>query len=87
MSFGEFVFFAGFIQKVVKVDLYVGINWAYPQRNGHKKVPKDSGGLHTETEGQTSPGGASHPAPGAHRQPPRCNVGSPPPLGCIYTVF
>ena len=33
MSFGEFVFAAGFNQKIVKVDLFVKVNHIYPQRN------------------------------------------------------
>ena len=55
MSFGESVFFVGFIQKTVKVDLHVRFNCAYPQRNGHQKTLEDSGGLHTEAEDETSP--------------------------------
>ena len=58
MSFGESVFSAGFIQKTVKVDLHVRFNCAYQQRNGHQKTLEDSGGLHTEAEGETPPGGA-----------------------------
>ena len=66
MSFGESVFSIGFNQKTVKVDLHVRFNCTYPQRNGHQKVPEDSGGLHIEAEGETPPGGA-----GPTCKPPR----------------
>ena len=33
MSFSESVFSVGFIQKTIKVDLYVRFNCAYTQRN------------------------------------------------------
>ena len=61
MSFGEFVFSTGFIQKTVKVDLHVRINCAYPQRNKHQKVPKDSKGLHAKVEPEWLLGGADQP--------------------------
>ena len=61
MSFGESVFSAGFIQKIIKVDIYVRFNCAYPQRNGQQKVPEDSRGLHTKAEGETPLGGAGQP--------------------------
>jgi len=32
MSFGEFIFSAGFIQKTIKVDQIIKLNHAYPQR-------------------------------------------------------
>jgi hypothetical protein len=84
MSFGEFVFSAGFIQKTVKVDLDVRLNRTYPQRKLPQKVPEDSRGQHTEVEGEAPPGGASQPyvqvsrplEPTSH---PLCYVGSPPP--------
>ena len=78
MSFGESIFSAGFIQKTVKVDLYVRFNRAYPQRNGHQKTLEDSKGLHTEAERQRLPGGAG-PTPWAHMSALPSNVGSPPP--------
>ena len=56
MSFGEFVFSVGFIQKTIKVDLHVRFNYTYPQRNRHQKVLEDSRELHTEVEGETLPG-------------------------------
>jgi hypothetical protein len=67
MNFGESVSSAGFIQKTVKVDLHVKINYAYPQRNGHQKVPEDLRGHHTEVEDEAPlapPIG--RPAPRAH---------------------
>ena len=61
MSFGESVFSAGFIQKTIKLDLHVIFNCTYLQRNGHQKTLEDLGGLHTEAEGETLPGGAGQP--------------------------
>jgi hypothetical protein len=58
MSFGESIFFAGFIQKTIKVDLHVGINCACPQRNRHQKVLGDLRGHHTEAKAEALPGGA-----------------------------
>ena len=93
MSFGEFVFSAGFIQKTVKVDQIVKVNHACPQQKLPQKVPEDSRRHHTEAEGKMPPGGAGRP----HLQ-----VGQPlgptcePPvvmsvlhhlLGCIYAIL
>jgi hypothetical protein len=61
MSFGEFVICAGFIQKTVKVDLHVRVNYAIPLRNQHGKVPEDSRGLHTKAEGEALPCRAGQP--------------------------
>jgi hypothetical protein len=61
MSFGESIFFAGFIQKTIKMDLHVRINHAYPPRNGHQKVPKDSRGHHTKAGAKVLLGGAGRP--------------------------
>ena len=58
MSFGESIFFAGFIQKTVKADIDVRLNHAYSQRKQPQKVPEDSRELHTEAEGEMLPGGA-----------------------------
>jgi hypothetical protein len=60
-SFGEFMISAGFIQKTVKVDLHVRVNYAIPSRNQHGKVIEDSRGLHTEVEGEALPCRASQP--------------------------
>ena len=63
------------------MDLHVRFNRAYPQRNGHHKTLEDSRGLRAEVEVEAvrwaPPTGRL--APGAHCQPPCCNVGSPPP--------
>jgi hypothetical protein len=81
MSFSESVFSTRFIQKTVKVDVYVGINCVYPQRNRHQKALDDPGRLHTEAEGQ--PGWTLGPTVSPrvamsvlHRL-----------LGCIYAVL
>ena len=42
MSFGEFMFSAGFIQKTVKGDLFVKGNYRIPPRNQHGKTLEDS---------------------------------------------
>ena len=68
MSFGEFVFSTEFIQKTIKMDLHVRFNYAYPQRNGHQKTLEDTGGLHTEAEGETPPGPTCKP-PGPYGPP------------------
>ena len=57
MSFGESMFSAGFIQKTVKVDLYVRINRVILQRDGHQKDLEDSSGHHTTAKGERPPGG------------------------------
>jgi hypothetical protein len=51
MSFGESMFSTWFIQKTVKVDLYVRVNRTYPQQDGHQKDLEDTKGHHTATEG------------------------------------
>ena len=61
MSFGENVFSAGFIQKIVKVDRIVKVNRAYPQRKLPQKVLEDSRRYHTEVEAEAQPGWASRP--------------------------
>ena len=42
MSFSEFVFSAGFIQKIIKVDQDVRIKRVYPQRKQPQMVPEDT---------------------------------------------
>ena len=78
MSFGEYVFSTGFIQKTVKADLHVRINCAYPPRNGHQKVLEDSKGHHTKVgvKGLAPPIGRL--APRATHQPRLRYVGSSP---------
>ena len=61
MSFGESIFFAGFIQKTIKMDLHVRINCTYPLQNRHQNVPEDSRGLHTKAEPEWLLGGAVQP--------------------------
>ena len=56
MSFGKSIFFVGFIQITVKVDLDVKLNHAYPQRKQPQKFLEDSRGHHTEAEGEALPG-------------------------------
>ena len=48
MSFGEFVFSAGFNQKTIKGDLFVKGNHGILPRNQRGKVPEDSRRLSTE---------------------------------------
>jgi hypothetical protein len=69
MSFGEFIFFAGFTQKTTKEDLnikrYRGtILWRI-----HGKVLEDTKGLHTKARLESLPGGPGWPHPCA-AQPP-----------------
>ena len=61
MSFGEFVFSIGVIQKTVKVDLDVRLNRAYPQRKQPQKVLEDSRGHHIKVEGEALLGGVGQP--------------------------
>ena len=75
MSFGESVFSAEFIQKTVKVDLYVRINHAYPQQDWHQKDLEDIRGHHAEVERRLAPP-TGQPALRAHQSVPYCNVGS-----------
>ena len=71
MSFVESVFSAGFIQKIVKVDLNVKVNHAYLSRKQLQKVPRSHA---TEADMKRITGGAARP----HLQ-----VGRPlgPPIG------
>ena len=86
MSFGESVFSIGFIQKTVKVDLDVRLNHTYPQRKRPQKVLEDSRGLHTEAEGEASPGGTGRPL-GSTCQPLVAMSVLHRLLDCIYTVY
>jgi hypothetical protein len=60
------VFTAGFIQQTVKVDIYVRVNRAYPQRNIHQKDLEDSRGHHTVAGPERLLGGAARPRPQPH---------------------
>ena len=80
MSFGEFMFLAGFIQKTVKVNQIFKVNCAYLEQKLLQKVLEDSRRHHTEAEGEAPlapPTG--RPAPRAHLSAPCFYVGSPPP--------
>ena len=79
MSFGEFVFSAGFIQKTVKEDLDDRLNRTYPLRKQPQKVSEDSRGLHIKAEGEASAPPVGWPTPCAHMSVLRCYVSSPPP--------
>jgi hypothetical protein len=61
MSFAEFVFSAGFIQKTVKVDQIVKLNRNYPWRKYHQKVAEDTRRHSTEVGHERMPGGAGRP--------------------------
>ena len=52
MSFGEFIFSSGFIQKTFKVDQIIKVNHAYPQQKLPQKVPEDSRRHHTEAKAE-----------------------------------
>ena len=60
------------------MDQDVRLNRAYPQQKQPQKVPEDSRGLNTETEGEMPPP-VGWPAPGAHLSVPHCYVSSPLP--------
>ena len=81
MSFGKSIFFAGFIQKTVKVDLHVRFNRAYPQRKWPQKVLEDSRGLHTEADGE-----AGQPL-GPTYQPSIAMLVLHRLLDCIYAIY
>ena len=61
MSFGEFVFPAGFNQKTIKGDLFVKGNHGFPPRDQHGKVLEDSRRLSTEAGLNPLTCGASQP--------------------------
>jgi hypothetical protein len=67
MSFGEFIFLAGFTQKTAKEDLNIKrdrkiISWLL-----HRNVLEDTKGYHIETGHETLPSGANWPHPQATR--------------------
>ena len=92
MSFDEYIFCTGFIQKTIKVDLDVRLNRDNPWDKQHQKVLEDSRGHHTKAEGERPLGGAdrSHPQTGWSGVPPvsLCIAMSVLHhlLGCIYAV-
>jgi hypothetical protein len=61
MSFGEYVFLAGFNQKATKRDLFVKGNYGIPPRNQGGKVPKDSRRYSIEAEAKPLPGRVGRP--------------------------
>jgi hypothetical protein len=67
MSFGEFVFLAGFNQKTAKGDIFVKTNYGIPLRELREKVPKDSRRLSTEVGHDPLTCGAGWPHLGAAR--------------------
>jgi hypothetical protein len=69
MSFGEFIFSAGFKQKTTKEDLNIKRYRGIILWRIHGKVPKDTRGLHTEVGLKSLLGGTSRPHPCA-AQPP-----------------
>jgi hypothetical protein len=48
MSFGEYVFPAGFNQKITKKDLFIKENYGNPLRNQYEKTLEDSRRLSIE---------------------------------------
>jgi hypothetical protein len=85
MSFGEFVFSVGFIQKTIKEDLFIKGNYGILPRKQHGKTLEDSRRLSTEDDserltwgGQPAPP-AGRPAGGSHQSAPPSYVNFPPP--------
>ena len=58
MSFGEFVFSIGFMQKTVKGDLFVKGNYGVPPRKWRGKILEDSRRLSIEADLEWLPCGA-----------------------------
>jgi hypothetical protein len=63
MSFGEFIFSAGFTQKTAKEDLNIKRYRGIILWRIHGKVPEYTRGLHTEARLESLPGGAGRPHP------------------------
>ena len=93
MSFGEYVFLAGFIKKMSKEDLFVKGNHGIPSWDQCGKVPEDSRRLSTEAGLDPLTCGAGRPHLEAARP-----LWSPPVilfvmlilhrlLGCIPTII
>ena len=61
MSFGESVFLAGFIQKIVKGNLFVKGNYGIPPRKQCGKILEDSRMLSTEADPEGLPCVADRP--------------------------
>jgi hypothetical protein len=63
MSFGEFIFSAGFTQKTTKEDLNIKRYRGIILWRIHRMVLEDIRGLHTEAGLKSLPGGATRPHP------------------------
>jgi hypothetical protein len=63
MSFGEYIFSTGFIQKITKDDLNIKRDRGIISSRIHRKVLEDTRGLHIEGGDQTLLGGAGQPHP------------------------
>jgi hypothetical protein len=61
MSFGEFVFSAGFIQKTIKGDLFVKGNYRILPCKQRGKILEDFRRLFTKVDPERLPCGASRP--------------------------
>jgi hypothetical protein len=69
MSFGEFIFSAGFTQKTTKEDLNIKRYHGIILWRIHRKILEDTKGLHTKASLESLPGRASQPHPCATRPP------------------
>jgi hypothetical protein len=83
MSFGEFVFLAGFNQKIAKEDLFVKGNHRIPSRKQREKILEDSRRLSTKADPEPLTSGVGRP----HLQVdqpmgPLCH----PPLLCRFSI-
>ena len=67
MSFGEFVFSAGFNQKTAKEDLFVMGNHGIQQQDQRRKTLEDSRRLSTEAGPNPLPCGAGRPIDPTYR--------------------
>jgi hypothetical protein len=90
MSFGEFIFFAGFIQKTTEEDLNIKRDHGIISSRIHRKVLEDTRGLHAEGGDRPYQVGLASPA-----MPPGTPYGKPPQasrvffhhlLGCISAI-
>jgi hypothetical protein len=60
-NIGESVISVGYIQKTIKEDLHVRVNYANPPRNRRGKVLDDTRRHHTMLDPEKLPGGAGRP--------------------------
>jgi hypothetical protein len=93
MSFGESMFLAGFIQKIVKRDLFIKGNYGISLRKKREKILEDSRRIPSEVDPEGLPCGASRPHLEAGRpmgptsQPPLQMLVSHRLLDCIYAIY